>query len=93
MYSKDELLNKDITELGDIAQKLDINIHDSKSLDDLVYQILDRQAETSANHQPDEGKRRNARPDNTPKQEAGSATADVEAAERELASIPKHRGP
>ena len=50
MYSKDELLNKDITELGDIAQKLDINIHDTKSLDDLVYQILDRQAETSANH-------------------------------------------
>ena len=93
MYSKDELLNKDITELGDIAQKLDINIHDTKSLDDLVYQILDRQAETSANHQPDEGKRRNARPDNAPKQEAGAATTDVEAAERELASIPKHRGP
>ncbi|MGI6223382.1 MAG: transcription termination factor Rho [Prevotella sp.] len=92
MYSKDELLNKDISELGDIAQKLDINVHDAKSLDDLVYQILDRQAETTSNMQS-ELKRHGRNASNSQENADTISAEDVEAAEKELATIPKHRGP
>lgn len=86
MYSKEELLNKDIAELGDIAQKLDINVRDTKSLDDLVYQILDKQAENGSSMKANEGNRRNDRKQSID----GDAVAQ---AEKELAAIPKHRGP
>ena len=86
MYSKEELLNRDIAELGDIAQKLDINVRDTKSLDDLVYQILDKQAENGSSMKANEGNRRNDRKQSID----GDAVAQ---AEKELAAIPKHRGP
>ena len=86
MYSKEELLNKDIAELGDIAQKLDINVHDTKSFDDLVYQILDKQAETGSNLKAME-----ARHHTDSKQNVDEDA--VAQAEKELATIPKHRGP
>ena len=86
MYSKEELLNKDIAELGDIAQKLDINVHDTKSLDDLVYQILDKQAETGSNLKAMEARHRNDSKQNVDEDAVAQA-------EKELATIPKHRGP
>ena len=86
MYSKEELLNKDIAELGDIAQKLDINVHDTKSFDDLVYQILDKQAETGSNLKAMEARHRTDSKQNVDEDA-------VSQAEKELATIPKHRGP
>lgn len=86
MYSKEELLNKDIAELGDIAQKLDINVHDTKSLDDLVYQILDKQAETGSNLKAMEAGHRNDSKQNVDEDAVAQA-------EKELSTIPKHRGP
>ena len=86
MYSKEELLNKDIAELGDIAQKLDINVHDTKSFDDLVYQILDKQAETGSNLKAMEARHRTDNKQNVDEDAVAQA-------EKELATIPKHRGP
>ncbi len=86
MYSKEELLNKDIAELGDIAQKLDINVHDTKSFDDLVYQILDKQAETGSNLKAMEARHRTDSKQNVDEDAVAQA-------EKELATIPKHRGP
>ena len=86
MYSKEELLNKDIAELGDIAQKLDINVHGTKSFDDLVYQILDKQAETGSNLIAMEARHRTDSKQNVDEDAVAQA-------EKELATIPKHRGP
>jgi len=86
MYSKEELLNKDIAELGDIAQNLDINVHDTKSFDDLVYQILDKQAETGSNLKAMEARHRTDSKQNVDEDAVAQA-------EKELATIPKHRGP
>ena len=86
MYSKEELLNKDIAELGDIAQKLDINVHGTKSFDDLVYQILDKQAETGSNLKAMEARHRTDSKQNVDEDAVAQA-------EKELATIPKHRGP
>ena len=86
MYSKEELWNKDVAELGDIAQKLDINVHDTKSFDDLVYQILDKQAETGSNLKAMEARHRTDSKQNVDEDAVAQA-------EKELATIPKHRGP
>ena len=45
MYSKDELLSKSSAELEDIAHNLGIEIQDGETMDNVVYAILDKQAE------------------------------------------------
>ena len=44
MYSKDELLSKDISELADIAQNLDAEYQADDTKENIIYSILDRQA-------------------------------------------------
>lgn len=60
MYSKDELLSKDFAALGDIAQMLDIKVKSSESQEDIIYAILDKQAEVEGSKNP-LGKRRRVR--------------------------------
>lgn len=60
MYSKDELLSKDLTTLGDIAQELGVKIKSSESQEDIIYAILDKQAEVEGSKNP-LGKRRRVR--------------------------------
>ena len=45
MYSKDELLSKDISELEDIANNIGAQTNPSDSKEVIVYTILDKQAE------------------------------------------------
>ncbi|MBP7857359.1 MAG: transcription termination factor Rho [Prevotella sp.] len=52
MYSKDELLSKSISELGDIANNLGLTMQNDSSQDDLVYAILDKQAEDEGSKNP-----------------------------------------
>ena len=47
MYSKDELSDKNTSELQDIATGLGLNVQDYPNNDELVYAILDRQAEVA----------------------------------------------
>lgn len=82
MYSKDDLLNKDISDLGYIAEQLGINIHNAKNLEDLIYQVLDKQAENKNRKSPA----------SSVKEKTVDESTVIEA-EKELATIPKHRGP
>lgn len=61
MYSKDELLSKDISELEDIANNIgaQTNLSDSKEV--IVYTILDKQAEVEGNKNPLGTKRKRTR--------------------------------
>lgn len=52
MYSKEELLSKSVSELENIAQELGIEIPTSASEEDIVYEILDKQAEIEGNKNP-----------------------------------------
>lgn len=52
MYSKDELLSKSISELGDIANNLGLTMQNESSHDDLMYAILDKQAEDEGSKNP-----------------------------------------
>lgn len=61
MYSKDELSDKNISELQDIANNLGINVQNNTSNEELVYAILDRQAEMEGNKNPLGTKRRRTR--------------------------------
>lgn len=60
MYNKDELLSKDLTELENIAQDLVLKIKAGDSQEDIVYSILDKQAEVEGSKNP-LGKRRRVR--------------------------------
>ena len=51
MYSKEELLSKGISALGDIADNLGINSNDYNDTDQLIYAILDKQAEDESKNQ------------------------------------------
>jgi len=48
MYTKEELLSKDVVELMDIAHGLDIKVNQSDDIEKVVYAILDKDAENSA---------------------------------------------
>ena len=61
MYSKDELLSKDISVLADIAKSLGIESVDSMSPEEAVYAILDQQAIDEGNKNPLGGKRKRTR--------------------------------
>lgn len=49
MFSKDELLSKANSELKDIATDLGLEINDDMSQDDVIYAILDKQADDESN--------------------------------------------
>ena len=51
LYTKEQLLNKDEVELREIAESMDTPNKSSSFKDDLVYDILDAQAEMSAEQQ------------------------------------------
>ena len=61
MYSKDELSSKNITELEDIALKEGVELKGGESFEDIIYSILDKQAEVEGNKNPLGGKRRRVR--------------------------------
>lgn len=61
MYSKDELLSKDISELEDIAQNIGVQFNATDSQEDIVYSILDKQAEVEGNKNPLGTKRKRVR--------------------------------
>ena len=52
MYSKDELLAKDVSELKDIASNLGITPNDNDSQENIAYAILDKQAEDEGQKNP-----------------------------------------
>ena len=61
MYSKDELLSKNIAELEEIAEQTGVKIKSSDSQEDIIYSILDKQAEIEGNKNPLGTKRRRTR--------------------------------
>ena len=61
MYSKEELSAKDMAELQDIAYEMGIEPPAEGNLEELVYAILDRQAEIEGNKNPLGTKRRRTR--------------------------------
>ena len=61
MYSKDELSAKDVAALQDIAKEIGIDTTPETSQEDLVYAILDKQAEIEGNKNPLGTKRRRTR--------------------------------
>lgn len=61
MYSKDELLSKSISELEDIAQNIGVQLNPADSQDEIVYAILDKQAEVEGNKNPLGTKRKRVR--------------------------------
>ena len=44
MFSKDELLSKDVTDLATIAKELGVTLKTDESQEDIIYAILDKQA-------------------------------------------------
>ena len=58
MYSKDELLSKDISELEHIAKDLDAVFNAGDDKEKLAYSILDKQAEEEGSSHPLTGLRR-----------------------------------
>lgn len=52
MYSKEELLSKNTSELELVAQELGIEMPTGASNEDVVYEILDKQAEIEGNKNP-----------------------------------------
>ena len=61
MYSKDELSSKAISELEDIAKKIGAEYNSGSSQEDIVYSILDHQAEVEGNKNPLSASRRRTR--------------------------------
>lgn len=61
MYSKDELLSKDISELEDIANNIGAQTNPSDSKEVIVYTILDKQAEVEGSKNPLGTKRKRTR--------------------------------
>lgn len=100
MYSKDELSAKSMDELGEIAKSLELNPDDYGKQEDLVYAILDRQAEVEGSKNPIKDNRRKRSSKATAKEQEKSLFPDVTDAEQLLAELentlknqPKHRGP
>lgn len=52
MYSKEDLLSKSSTELADIAQSLGVSADAANDGDELIYAILDKQAEEEGKNNP-----------------------------------------
>ena len=61
MYSKDELLSKDVTELAKMASDLGVTYNQKDSQEDIIYAILDKQAIEEGNRNPLGAKRKRTR--------------------------------
>ena len=61
MFSKEELLEKDISELGNIANEIGADFKHDDDKDSLVYAILDRQAIEVGTTHPLTNKRKRTR--------------------------------
>ena len=61
MYSKDDLLSKNIAELEEIAEQSGVKIKAGDNQEDIIYSILDKQAEVEGNKNPLGTKRRRVR--------------------------------
>ncbi len=61
MYSKDELMSKGHDELIDIAKELGADYKSNASEEDIVYSILDIQAEVEGNKNPLGAKKKRTR--------------------------------
>ena len=61
MYSKDELLSKNIAELENIANEMGAAIKSGDNQEDIIYSILDKQAEVEGTKNPLGTKRRRVR--------------------------------
>lgn len=101
MYSKDELSAKSMEELGEIAKSLELNAEDYGDQEELVYAILDRQAEVEGSKNPiKDNRRKRITKGKGKEQEKKSLFPDVTDPEKLLAELedalksqPKHRGP
>lgn len=102
MYNKDELSVKSKDELDDIAKKLELAPESYATNEDIIYAILDRQAEVEGNKNPINDRR--SKDSKVPSQTKNlgsktlfSETTDpneqLDELERALQSQPKHRGP
>ena len=61
MYSKEELLSKNITELQEFAEQIGAKVKSGDSQEDMIYSILDKQAEIESSKNPLGTKRRRVR--------------------------------
>lgn len=61
MYSKEDLLSKDVSDLVDIAKDLGIKVSSKNPKEEIVYDILDKQAEEAGNNNPMNPRRKRAR--------------------------------
>lgn len=101
MYSKDELSVKGKEELADIAKTLELNPDEYDKQEDLVYAILDRQAEVEGSKNPINDNRRKRNRDTKTKERDNKSLFPentdpaklLAELEETLNSQPKHRGP
>ena len=61
MYSKEELSSKEIPELLGIAKEFGVEVNEDSNIEDVIYAILDRQAEVEGSKNPLGTKRRRTR--------------------------------
>ena len=61
MYNIDQLNQMSDGQLRELAKSMGLKRVDSTDHDDLVYQVLDHQAETEAANAPEQGRRRRER--------------------------------
>ncbi|MEL6252071.1 MAG: transcription termination factor Rho [Bacteroidota bacterium] len=107
MYDIIELNNNDLSELQEIAQKLDINNHEELAKQDLIFKILDKQAvmpakelaalkdkSTADKNESAEGDKKEAaaKPKRKPRKKKEEPKEEVVAEEAEEAPKPKTRG-
>ena len=100
MYSKDELSVKSREELADIAKTLELNPDEYDKQEDLVYAILDRQAEVEGSKNPINDNRRKRNRDTKAKDRNETLFPEITDPVKRLAELeatlnsqPKHRGP
>ncbi|MCR5678960.1 MAG: transcription termination factor Rho [Prevotella sp.] len=61
MYTKEQLEQMDITQLMSIAHELGLKVNQNDQLENVIYDILDRAAESAANEQAEAPKRKRTR--------------------------------
>lgn len=107
MYNKDELSSMNDAELAGIAHDLSLDASQYENREDMIYSILDKQAEVQSKQSPLSSRRKRDRI--TPKQDKASSANndlfdDVETNKsslkdklsdlmKKLEAVPKHRGP
>ena len=61
MYNKEDLTSKSVSELENIAKELGVEHSSTATEEELIYGILDKQAELESNKNPLETKRKRTR--------------------------------